>query len=189
MPVEDRPRGAAKVAALVTATVTVTMTVIIGVTHDPAAPTPAPAPTAAPTPAGELVEVVRVIDGDTVRVRGDGDEFTLRLIGLDTPETVHPTREVECYGPEASAEAKRLLPVGAKLRIHPDPTQDTTDRYGRRLVYLTGPAGLDFAHHMIAMGYGHEYRYRSDYQRMGTYRAAEAGAEESDRGLWGACPH
>lgn len=171
-----------------TPTVTVTAPPAPAPPPTPARPAPGPTPAASPTPAGVLAQVVRVVDGDTARVLVDGEEVALRFIGLDTPETVHPTKKVECYGPEASEEAKRLLPVGAQLRIEYDPTQGRTDRYDRHLVYLAGPAGIDYAEHMIGMGYGREYTYAKAYERQQTYRKAEEAAKEAGRGLWGACP-
>lgn len=152
-------------------------------------PAPAPRPSSAPEPDGVLAEVVRVVDGDTARVRAvaTGEELTLRFIGLDTPETVHPGQPVGCYGPEATVEAKRLLPAGAKVRLVYDESQGLTDYYGRTLVYLHLPGGMDFAEHMIATGHGKEFTYRKRYARTDTYRAHQAAAREAGRGLWGTC--
>jgi len=61
--------------------------------------------------------------------------YTMRLIGINTPETVDPRKPVECFGREASAEAKRLL-TGQRVRIELDPSQNTYDRYGRLLGYV-----------------------------------------------------
>lgn len=148
---------------------------------------------AAPAPAPGVYPVDRVVDGDTVRIRRGGKSVALRLIGGDTPETVHPTKPVQCYGHEASAEAKRML-TGKKVRVVYDPTQGNptgdgrrVDKYGRDLVYLELPDGRDFMEHMIEQGYAEEYRYDSDYQRMPQYRAAEERAAENGRGLWGRC--
>lgn len=126
------------------------------------------------------------MDGDTVRIIRDGRSVPLRLIGGDTPETVHPSKDVQCYGPEASAEAKRLL-AGKRVRIIYDPIQGRLDTYGRDLVYLELPDGRDFMEHMIENGYAREYRYRRDYQRMPTYNAAETQAMLDGAGLWSEC--
>lgn len=159
-------------------------------TADPA-PTDTPPP---PAPAPQRYEVDRVVDGDTVRIIRDGKSVALRLIGGDTPETVHPFRPVQCYGPEASAEAKRIL-TGQRVRVVYDPTQGApredgrrVDRHGRDLVYLKLPDGRDFMEHMIRTGHAREYRYRSDYRNMAEYRAAQEEAQASNRGLWAACP-
>lgn len=155
-------------------------------------PTPGNTPPP-PAPAPGVYTVDRVVDGDTVRIFRDDKSVPLRIIGGDTPETVNPRRPVECYGPEASLEAKRLLD-GTRVKIIYDPTQGTArddgrrvDIYGRDLVYLELADGRDYMEHMISEGFAKEYRYRSNYERMPQYRAAQAEAKEADRGLWGAC--
>src|SRR5262245_66131550 len=70
-----------------------------------------PAPAAAPAAA----RVVRVVDGDTVILRIDGDDTRVRLLGVDAPESVTPDRPVECWGPQAAAAARRLMPKGADV--------------------------------------------------------------------------
>lgn len=78
--------------------------------------------------------VLRVIDGDTLEVHLDGRTDRVRLIGVDTPETVHPEGGVEPWGPEASSFTKTLLPPGTQVRLQLDVQQ--RDRYGRLLVHL-----------------------------------------------------
>lgn len=80
--------------------------------------------------------VVRVVDGDTLVARADGRTFYVRLLGIDTPETHRPGTPVECGGPEASANMRRLVPRGAAIELQADPTQDRVDRYGRTLAYV-----------------------------------------------------
>lgn len=161
-----------------------------------APPAPAPAPTPqrpvrrpddglAP-PIQELHPITRVKDGDTFVVDVDGEHRTIRPIGLDTPETVHPDRPVECYGPEASAEAKRLLERGY-VALLSDASQGDVDGYGRWLCYVILPDGTDFAEHMIRHGFGKEYRFSRDYARMNRYRHAQSLAMSERAGLWGAC--
>ena len=72
-------------------------------------------------------QVDRVIDGDTIRVRLDGDRFTVRLTGVDTPETTHPTRGVEPYGPEAAAYTTARL-TGASSGTSCSPAASTSTR-------------------------------------------------------------
>ena len=83
--------------------------------------------------------VERVIDGDTIQVRFEGNSYTVRLIGVDTPETKHPTQTVEYFGREASAFTKAHL-EGKTVALVRDRTGDTAERYGRwlRYVYLDG---------------------------------------------------
>lgn len=78
-------------------------------------------------------KVNRVIDGDTLNISIDGKEETVRLLLVDTPETVHPTKPVEPYGPEASSYMKELL-IGKKVNLELDVGE--RDKYGRLLAYI-----------------------------------------------------
>ena len=80
-------------------------------------------------------QVDRVIDGDTISVRLDGDRDTVRVTGVDTPETTHRTRGVESYGPEAADDTTARL-TGATVRLGLDPAGDAQDADGRILRYL-----------------------------------------------------
>jgi micrococcal nuclease len=124
--------------------------------------------------------VVRVVDGDTVEVsKGE----TLRLIGMDTPETVDPREPVQCFGREASARAHELLD-GTSVYLEYDATQGVLDRYGRTLAYVWLADGRLFNRLMIAGGYAHEYTYDVPYRYQAEFQAAERSAREHDRGLW-----
>ncbi len=81
------------------------------------------------------VPVVRVIDGDTIKVEIDGKQESVRLIGVDTPETVHPRKPVERFGKEASEFTKRIA-EGQTVKLEPDPGNADRDRYGRLLRYV-----------------------------------------------------
>jgi micrococcal nuclease len=133
---------------------------------------------------GQAASVLEVVDGDTVKVRVDGRVETLRLIGLDTPETVDPRRPVQCFGREASARAKELLPPGTPVRLETDPTQGDRDKYGRLLRYLRLPDGRLFNEVMIAEGYATEYTYRLPHRYQAAFRQAQSDARRADRGLW-----
>ena len=124
--------------------------------------------------------VVRVVDGDTVVVAPD---TTVRLIGIDTPETVDPRKPVQCFGREASAYAHLLLD-GHSVWLEYDPTQGRLDKYGRTLAYVWLPDGRLFNEVMIADGYAHEYTYDLPYRYQDTFIAAERAAREGERGLW-----
>src|SRR5205085_9369452 len=80
--------------------------------------------------------IARVVDGDTVHVTLVGSDQAVRLIGINTPETVKPRTPVMCGGPEASASMHQLAPVGASVRVVTDPGPGKWDRYGRLLAYL-----------------------------------------------------
>jgi len=107
-----------------------------------------------------LYNVVDVVDGDTVKVNINGVVTTLRLIGMDTPETLDPRKPVQCFGKEASAKAKELL-LGKNVRLENDPTQTELDKYGRALRYLYLEDGTLYNEIMIGDGYAHEYTYGS----------------------------
>ena len=126
--------------------------------------------------------VVRVIDGDTIRVpRVQGKEYIVRLIGVDTPETVHPTKTVQHFGAEASAYTKAALEAKT-VTLEADPTGDTRDRYGRLLRYVHLD-GQNFNARLIREGYGHAIR-RFRYSLKAQFIRLEDSARKAGRGLW-----
>lgn len=132
----------------------------------------------------DSVQVVSVVDGDTFKVALDDGVKTVRVIGIDTPETVHPEKPVECFGREASKQAKALL-TGQEVSISFDPLVGEQDQYGRLLVYATLPDGRDFGETMIKAGYAYEYTYDGAYEKQALYKAAETIARTARTGLWG----
>ena len=148
----------------------------------PAAVTVAVLALLALAPAAIAAQVVeRVVDGDTIVVRGVG---RVRLIGVDTPETVDPRRPVERFGKEASAFTKRLL-EGRRVRLEYD--QDRTDRYGRTLAYVYLPDGTFANAEIIRRGYGHACT-RFPFRHRDRFRRIEREASAAGVGLWGAAP-
>lgn len=131
-------------------------------------------------------DVHRVIDGDTIVVIKNGSEVTLRLIGINTPETVDPRKPVECFGTEATEYAKLLLHDN-KVRIEGDTTQEKEDRYGRLLVYLYTEDNILVNKKMIEEGYAYEYTYDTAYQYQSQFKEAEVSAKKLKKGLWS--PH
>ena len=134
--------------------------------------------------------IVRVVDGDTVDVRVDGKVERIRIIGLDTPETVDPRKAVQCFGREASAHGKELLPIGTPVTLEADPSQDARDRYGRMLAFIiveTEPGTtINYTREMIAGGYGHHYVYRRPSLYADAFALAQDDAQVGGFGLWGA---
>ena len=129
--------------------------------------------------------VLRVIDGDTVELDYKGGT-TVRVIGIDTPETVSPSVPDECGGQAASRTAHQLLD-GERVAIRFDSTQGRRDVYGRLLAYLTIPGVGDFGLAMIKRGRAAEDTYDSSYLMQGRYQTAEARARRTDRNMWGKC--
>ncbi len=140
------------------------------------------------TPTDEWYPVVKVIDGDTFVVAVNSENITVRLIGLDTPETVDPRKPVQCFGHEASEKAKQIL-AGSSVRLETDPSQGELDKYGRLLAYAFLENRMNVAEYMIVEGYGHEYTYNLPYKYQADFKAAEDKARADKRGLWadGAC--
>ena len=129
--------------------------------------------------------VVRVTDGDTLRVRlASGGERSVRILGIDTPE-VYGTQE--CGGPAASRQMARLAPVGSRVRLESDPSQANQDRYSRLLRYVTR-RGVDVGGAQVRRGLARTYVYRDNpFRRTRTYRHAEKAAHDDQRGLWASC--
>lgn len=155
---------------------------------------PSPASTQSPSTAPnnpniQLFKVTQVIDGDTIQVIIDDKKETIRLIGIDSPETVDPRKPVQCFGKEASAKAKSLL-SDKSVRLESDPTQGERDKYQRLLRYVFLEDGTNFNKLMISEGYAHEYTYNIPYKYQLEFKQAQKEAEENKRGLWAdnACP-
>lgn len=137
--------------------------------------------------------MVRVVDGDTVRVLVDGqrEDISVRLIGIDTPETVAPGRPVECFGPEASDFAKQVLDQ-ERVLLEFDPTQGETDRFNRTLAYVwvVSPSGTTTLFNLAAItgGFAREAQYGSRYAWQPEFLAAQDQAQANGIGRWSACP-
>lgn len=127
--------------------------------------------------------VARVIDGDTIAVETSGGQVSIRLIGVDTPETVHPSKPVEYYGKEASQFTANLL-KGEKVYLVTDPSQGNTDKYGRTLAYAyRAPDGLFVNAEIIRQGYGHAYT-QYPFKYVQEFRQLEGFARQAEKGLW-----
>ena len=135
--------------------------------------------------------VIRVVDGDTLHVSLDGQDVTVRLIGIDTPETVKSGSPVECFGPEASDYATQAL-SGKTVTLEYDASQGRADRYGRTLAYVwielpEGGRRL-FNLDAVVRGYAEERQYgASRFAWQSEFREAEMAAQEAGTGRWGAC--
>ncbi len=132
--------------------------------------------------------VTRVVDGDTiaVTVKNPPDGlFTrerVRLVGVDTPETVHPSKPVQFFGKEASAFTKAAL---SKKTVRLAFDRTLRDRYGRLLAYVYTEKGRCFNAELVEKGYGHAYT-AFPFQFLEEFRALQKKARESKAGLWGA---
>ncbi|MFN2524786.1 MAG: thermonuclease family protein [Actinomycetota bacterium] len=132
---------------------------------------------------GPSVLVSRVIDGDAIEVLLRGQTTDVRLIGIDTPETVHPSVGVECYGPAASRFTERRL-EGRQVTLEFD--VERKDRYGRTLAYVwTG--GELFNRVLVASGFAQVSTYPPNVQYVDRFLGAERNARAAGRGLWSGC--
>ena len=131
-------------------------------------------------------QVDRVIDGDTISVRLDGVRYTVRVTGVDTPETKHPTRGVEPHGPEAADDTTARL-TGATVRLDLDTAGDRQDAYGRILRYVMLARGENFNATLIRDGYARAIR-TFPYSRQRECLQLEAQARRARRGLWSPSP-
>lgn len=132
---------------------------------------------------GSPALVTRVVDGDTIEVDFRGEMLDIRLIGVDTPETVHPSEPVQCYGPQASQFTTSEL-EGEDVRLEFD--IERLDRYGRTLAYVWRNEEL-FNELLVAKGYGVVSTYPPNVKYVDEFVAAQRAARNGDLGLWKAC--
>ena len=141
----------------------------------------------------ERATVTEVVDGDTIEVEigravagpGAGDtqpgrSYDVRLIGIDTPETVHPQKPVQCFGREASAAAKAYL-LGRDIRMVKD--VEDVDQYDRLLRYVYVGAEMANAR-LVANGYASAYTYPPNVRHSELFVELQREARENNRGLW-----
>jgi micrococcal nuclease len=127
--------------------------------------------------------VVDVLDGDTIVVRRGATDDTIRLLGVDTPETHHPTKPVQCYGPEASDFTAAHL-FGRMVRLEDD--VETRDVYGRHLAYVY-LAGRRFEDVLLRRGYARLLVIEPNHAYARHMLMEELDAKHRRAGLWGAC--
>jgi micrococcal nuclease len=130
-----------------------------------------------------IFNVKKVVDGDTIVVLDSmGEEFKVRLIGVNTPETVDPRKKVECFGKEASIFLKNMLDKKT-VKMSVDLSQGLKDKYGRLLRYVYVDNIL-VNKKIIEDGYGYEYTYKTPYQFQKEFKSAQTFAKENKLGLW-----
>lgn len=141
--------------------------------------------TTVPKMTGLQYKVVKVVDGDTLVVNGDNGngDIKVRLIGINTPETVDPRKPVECFGKEASDHMKSLA-SGEKVYLETDESQGEYDKYNRMLAYVYLTDGQMLNRKMLAEGYAYEYTYHVPYKYQQDFKGAQSFARGSKLGLW-----
>jgi micrococcal nuclease len=134
-------------------------------------------------PASSTVLVTRVVDGDTIEARIEGEAEDVRLIGVDTPETVKPGEPVQCFGPRASAFTHRQLD-GRRVRLVFG--VERRDIYGRLLAYAYLDGRL-FNSTLLRRGLARSLTIPPNDRFAGLFERLELAAARTGRGLWGAC--
>ena len=141
-----------------------------------------------PKPPGRAFQarVERVVDGDTFIAVRRGERLRVRLIGVDSPETVRPGYPVECWGPEASRLLTRTLPVGLRVTAA---YQDggRRDIYDRELWDVWLPDGTFVQAKLVRRGAAEAVAYEPQTDHARRLDEIEAKARANDVGLWGAC--
>lgn len=147
----------------------------------------ATAPDAAPTNSdGANATVVDIVDGDTLVADVGGRHERVRLLGIDTPESVAPNRPVQCFGEEASQQLKALLPPGSDITLIRD--HEVRDRYDRLLAYVVRTSDDLFVNlDLIAQGFAAVLIYEPNVHYEAVFRDAERAASQAGAGLWGVC--
>jgi micrococcal nuclease len=128
--------------------------------------------------------VIDVLDGDTIVARDTrGHDVTVRMLGVDTPETKHPTRPVECFGPEAAAYTRQRL-LGQQVALTYDVQRH--DMYDRVLAHVTID-GQRFNDELLRLGYARLLVIPPNGAHARTMLQVMLDARNARRGLWGAC--
>ncbi|MED4727042.1 thermonuclease family protein [Aneurinibacillus migulanus] len=142
------------------------------------------APVPQQTATGKLIpaKIISVTDGDTIKVELNGKKETVRLLLVDTPETKHPSKPVQPFGPEASAFAKKMLKEGKEVQIEIDVSE--RDKYGRLLAYLWVD-GKMFNEMLLEKGLARvAYVYPPNVKYVDQFRAIQKKAQTAGVGIW-----
>ncbi len=137
-------------------------------------------------PTHDRAVVEKVIDGDTVDLRIGSVIERVRLLGIDTPESVAASVPDQCFGTEASAALAQLLPIGTSVDISRD--VEARDRYGRLLLYLSrSDDGLFVNEWLVANGFAEAVSYEPNTTHRPLLNQAQRQATTDEVGLWGSC--
>lgn len=131
----------------------------------------------------EEVKFNKCVDGDTIKIELDGDIKTVRMLAVDTPESVHPTKGVEYYGKEASNFTCETFTNAKKIEIEYDADSDKEDKYGRLLVWLFVDGSL-FQDMLIQGGYAEVAYLYGDYKYTSLLQDHQAVVETKKIGIW-----
>ena len=134
-------------------------------------------------------KIIKVIDGDTIEVQKSSsqniEKYKVRLLGINTPESVDPRRKVECFGKEASKYVTDNF-LGEIVRLETDNTQSKYDKYDRLLAYVYTNRGVMINEKLIADGYAYEYTFDKPYKFQREFKEWQRLAKSESLGLWSA---
>lgn len=139
---------------------------------------------ALPSMPPDLVPAIvdHVVDGDTAWFLINGVNTKVRFIGIDTPETVHPNKDIEFYGEEASAFTKAMLPEGTEVWLEYD--TELKDKYDRDLCYVWLQNGTMLNYTLVLEGYAQVYTFPPNVKYVDMFVDAQRVARENGLGLW-----
>lgn len=133
-----------------------------------------------------IATVERVVDGDTVILDINGQSERVRLIGLDTPESVTPNMPQQCFGAEAAQALSEILPPGTEVRIERD--VEARDRFDRLLLYLYRQQDALFINQwLIEQGFAESVSYPPNVAFQSEFDRVRNQARATGTGLWGVC--
>lgn len=134
-------------------------------------------------------ELIEVVDGDTIRVRLDGEAELVRMIGVNAPESGGPYRNRECYGREATNVLRDAAPVGSIVYLERD--HSDRDRFNRllRYIWLSRPDGewVLLNQMLVSHGAARQRAYPPDVRYQATFKSMEDTASRRGAGLWRNC--
>jgi len=135
------------------------------------------------TYAKEIVKFSDCVDGDTIKILLDNKEYTIRMLAVDTPESVHPTKDVEYYGKEASNYTCEKVTNAKKIEIEYDDNSDKMDKYDRLLVWVFVDGQL-LQKDLITNGYAKVAYLYGDYKYTSELEKAQELASAKNIGIW-----
>lgn len=137
----------------------------------------------APTPTEHEVTFVRAVDGDTLVAKVDGKEEYIRLLLVDTPETKHPDKGVQPFGPEASDLMKKTFSPSDSIKI--EYGTEKRDKYDRLLAYVYTKDGAMFNKVLLKKGVARvAYVYPPNDKYVEEFRKIESTAKSKEIGIW-----
>ncbi len=132
----------------------------------------------------EIVSLEKCVDGDTANFKdSEGNIFKTRFLAIDTPETVHPTKEVEAYGKDASNYTCDQLTEAKEIRLEYDPAAEKEDKYNRRLAWVFVDDVL-LQKSLVELGYAEVAYLYDDYKYTPILQDTEALAKAKKVGIW-----